>query len=236
MALINPMVGPLTQAFGPTSFTMEPPLTWHGTYYAHFHEGIDIGGPIGMPVHAAANGYVREVGWDISLAIGGGIGIWLQHGSALHTVYAHLSQELVSQGQQVVAGQTIGLCGDTGNVTGPHLHFGVWTVTQTWGFALDDPADFLLGGVSADTTPSFSDDIPSLEPLSGTLVRGALCIPTGTGRYALPSAASQVGAVYFDKLRVSPAGYTVEGSNGNLYVRPIVPLSDTVEVRADYIT
>ncbi|MDI6880631.1 MAG: M23 family metallopeptidase, partial [Desulfitobacteriaceae bacterium] len=70
---------------------------------------------------AAAAGTVVSAGWD------GGYGkmILIDHGNGVMTRYAHSSQLLVSVGQRVAKGQTIGLVGVTGNTTGPHLHFEV---------------------------------------------------------------------------------------------------------------
>lgn len=235
MSFIKPVSGTITQTFGPTTFEMEPSLTWHGVYYDHFHQGIDYGTPTGNPVWAAANGYVRETGWDISLAQGGGIGVWVQHTQSLHTIYAHLSQSLVSVGQQVVAGQTIALSGESGNVTGPHLHFGVYTRTPEWGFSVDDPAQFLSGGALASTITTPLNDIPTIEPLAGTLVRMALCVPVGDGTYAVPTEADTISSVYYDRLRVSPDKYDVLVRSFGVFIDPHGTLSESVEVRVDYL-
>ncbi|PKM75018.1 MAG: phage tail tape measure protein [Firmicutes bacterium HGW-Firmicutes-17] len=87
-----------------------------------FHEGIDIGAGYGTPVGAAGAGEVTKAGWY------GGYGntVILDHGNGLSTLYAHLSEIMVSVGQLVSQLQTIGLVGSTGNSTGPHLHFGVY--------------------------------------------------------------------------------------------------------------
>jgi len=85
------------------------------------HTGIDYVTNIGTPVHSAADGIVIQVstGWS------GGYGneIVVSHGSGVATRYAHLSQINVSPGDSVTAGQTIGLSGNSGRSTGPHLHF-----------------------------------------------------------------------------------------------------------------
>jgi lipoprotein NlpD len=89
-----------------------------------YHDGIDIAGPSGTPIVAAASGKVIEAGWDDS---GWGLGnkIEIQHPDGSRTVYAHNSRLLVSKGQQVTQGQVIAQRGSTGNSTGPHLHFEV---------------------------------------------------------------------------------------------------------------
>ncbi len=90
------------------------------------HGAIDIagGGIYGTPVVSAASGTVIKAysgGW------GGGYGnhVMIDHGNGMMTVYAHLSSVGVSTGQSVSAGQVIGRVGNTGQSTGPHLHFEV---------------------------------------------------------------------------------------------------------------
>ena len=83
------------------------------------HTGIDIAAPTGTPIRAYAEGVVISAGWDNT----GGYQVVLRHGSSLITSYLHMSKMLVSVGQSVSVGQTIGLVGSTGYATGPHLHF-----------------------------------------------------------------------------------------------------------------
>ncbi|HET9015831.1 MAG TPA: M23 family metallopeptidase [Thermomicrobiaceae bacterium] len=110
-----PVNGVVTQPFGPTSFTSEPP---YGPY-PHFHTGIDLAVPTGTPVKATAAGTVAIAGWD------GGYGnlVEIDHGNGIQTLYGHNSQLLVTVGEQVKAGQVISLSGSTGNSTGPHVHY-----------------------------------------------------------------------------------------------------------------
>lgn len=86
-----------------------------------YHHGIDYVANTGTPVMAAQNGRVIEItrGW----AGGFGTSILVDHGGGLTTRYAHLSSVLIGIGQNVSKGQQIGLSGNTGNSTGPHLHF-----------------------------------------------------------------------------------------------------------------
>jgi murein DD-endopeptidase MepM/ murein hydrolase activator NlpD len=237
MALNVPVSGPVTQYFGCTGFTWEPTMTWHGSYCEHFHGGIDYGAPEGAPIYAAANGYVMAAGYDIPIAIGGGNSVWVRHNPYLETVYVHCSELLVSKGQQVAAGQRIAKVGQTGLATGPHLHFAVWTTTTTWGHEVDDPAKFYVGGSDAGLyTANGVDDIPWLEPFEGTLVKMGLCNRTSNGLYALPSTASQVKFVYFDRVMALTTQYSViNNQNGSLFIDPAADLGVDVEVRADYI-
>lgn len=86
------------------------------------HPAIDISVPIGMPVVAARSGTVIYAGWKNN---GGGFVVDIDHGGGVVTTYNHLSAVEVGVGQWVNVGQRIAASGATGNVTGPHLHFGV---------------------------------------------------------------------------------------------------------------
>lgn len=89
------------------------------------HMGVDFGprvpGRGGDPVHASAPGIVTKAG------VGSGYGnvVYIDHGNGLETRYAHLMAFTIGAGQRVVKGQQIGLLGNTGVGTGPHLHFEV---------------------------------------------------------------------------------------------------------------
>lgn len=88
--------------------------------YSEVHPAADIGVPIGNSVKAADSGYVAIVGRNDT---GYGLYVLIDHGNGFQTVYAHLSVIYVKVGQSVGKGQTIGLSGNTGKSTGPHLHF-----------------------------------------------------------------------------------------------------------------
>lgn len=100
------------------------PFGWRTYPVNEFHLGIDIAVPEGTPVYSTMNGTVNFAGWL------GGYGylviIVSQDGSQWYaTKYAHLNQIEVQQGQQIMRGQQIGLSGNTGFSTGPHLHYEV---------------------------------------------------------------------------------------------------------------
>ncbi|HOO72582.1 MAG TPA: M23 family metallopeptidase [Spirochaetota bacterium] len=84
-----------------------------------FHTGIDIHGKMGTPIKASKSGMVMFSGWKD----GYGNTVILQHHEGYSTVYAHLTDIHVKQGQWVHKQQTIGTTGSTGRSTGPHLHF-----------------------------------------------------------------------------------------------------------------
>ncbi|MCA1909423.1 MAG: peptidoglycan DD-metalloendopeptidase family protein [Magnetospirillum sp.] len=85
------------------------------------HEGIDLGAPIGTPVYATGDGIVAETGVKARY----GLTIDIEHGNGLTTRYAHLSRIKVQPGQKVTRATIIGLVGNTGRSTGPHLHYEV---------------------------------------------------------------------------------------------------------------
>lgn len=85
------------------------------------HQGWDIAAPLGTEVKAALGGTVTLS--DGPFFYSGNV-IVLEHGQNLSTIYAHLQKILVKEGQHIEKGQVIGLVGNTGRVTGPHLHFG----------------------------------------------------------------------------------------------------------------
>jgi murein DD-endopeptidase MepM/ murein hydrolase activator NlpD len=92
-----------------------------GYRWGVLHGGIDIAGPIGTPILAAADGVVTDVGPTA------GYGAWvkIRHADGTVTLYGHLNTWAVSVGEQVMAGDQIATMGNRGNSTGPHLHFEV---------------------------------------------------------------------------------------------------------------
>jgi len=87
------------------------------------HAAIDIGSWTGAPVKASDGGYVVEAGRGWSSGYGNHIVI--DHGNGYSTLYAHLNSIFVGPGENVTKGQQLGTVGNTGNSTGPHLHFEV---------------------------------------------------------------------------------------------------------------
>ncbi len=104
------------------------------------HSGIDIAGPVGTPIYAAAAGVVTYAGY-VTSGFNYGLGrmVEIRHADDTLTRYAHNDQLLVREGQPVVQGQVIALMGNTGNSTGPHLHFEV----QRLGGGFLDPLAYL---------------------------------------------------------------------------------------------
>ncbi len=103
------------------------PVVGGGNYisqYFHYgHYAIDIAADYGSRVRAGGSGTVIFAGWKSN---GGGYQVWIAHGSGLYTTYNHMSAITVAGGQHVGRGQQVGRVGQSGNATGPHLHFEVW--------------------------------------------------------------------------------------------------------------
>ena len=89
---------------------------------SQFHPGIDLAGKVGTPIYATGDGVVTD---PLGSMTGYGIVIVIDHGYGFKTLYAHLSKKLVKEGDVVKRGQVIGLLGNTGPSTGPHLHYEV---------------------------------------------------------------------------------------------------------------
>lgn len=90
------------------------------TYNGRTYKATDFGVSIGTEVYAIASGTVITAK---SMTTSYGNHIIIDHGNGVYSLYAHLSEFRVSQNETVVQGQTIALSGNTGNSTGPHLHF-----------------------------------------------------------------------------------------------------------------
>lgn len=88
--------------------------------YKRMHKGVDIKLNIGDTVRCAVSGTVQRVDWDPK---GYGLFVVVKHSNNLETRYAHLSKSLVIPGMTLAAGSPLALGGNTGNSTGPHLHF-----------------------------------------------------------------------------------------------------------------
>lgn len=99
----------------------------YGWRWGRMHRGIDVAGPVGTPIFAAAPGVVERSGWN-----SGGYGnlVDVRHPDGSMTRYAHNSRLLVDSGQQVRQGQQIAEMGSTGYSTGPHLHFEIHVPNQ----------------------------------------------------------------------------------------------------------
>jgi murein DD-endopeptidase MepM/ murein hydrolase activator NlpD len=107
----------------------------YGWRWGRMHEGNDFGTPVGTPVDAMSTGTVIFAGWE------GGYGnkVEIEYWDGTVSVYGHLSVIQVSTGEQVKPGEVVGLSGNTGHSTGPHLHLEI----HPGGGAAIDPAPWL---------------------------------------------------------------------------------------------
>jgi murein DD-endopeptidase MepM/ murein hydrolase activator NlpD len=115
------LVGPLPKdwPYGSGNF-MWPVFGWMSQGYRLDHPAIDIAAPPGAFVTASDRGVVMRAGWNDQ---GYGQFVVIDHNIDYITLYAHLTEILVEEGEVVAQGQIIGTIGSTGNSTGPHLHF-----------------------------------------------------------------------------------------------------------------
>jgi hypothetical protein len=138
---------PITQKFG------ENP-DWYPT--THGHPGIDFGCPIGTLAWSVFGGQVLFAGLDpetvVNSKTGYGLHVRIQ-GSQYLAIYGHFSEIRVKQGDKIPEGQPIGLTGNTGFSTGPHLHFELRTSTGV--LTCFDPLPLLDQAQKPDRKPLF---------------------------------------------------------------------------------
>ena len=139
----RPVAGIITSKFG-----------WR-PQFQRVHHGVDLRLSVGDTVRAAISGTVKLISYD-----GDGYGhyVVMSHPDNMETVYGHLQYALVSQGQYVYAGQPLAIGGNTGNSTGPHLHF----ETRIGGIAVDPTILFDFYG-SANIIHAYDPPQPATE-------------------------------------------------------------------------
>ncbi len=119
-----------------TAFTSPFGNRWHpvsGVWRMHY--GVDLAAPTGTPIVATRSGTVTTTSYEEG---GAGYYVSINHGDGYASIYMHMTHYIVSPGQYVQAGQTIGYCGSTGASTGPHLHFGI-----SYNGSYVNPADYI---------------------------------------------------------------------------------------------
>ncbi|MGW2133780.1 M23 family metallopeptidase [Streptomyces coelicoflavus] len=129
-------------------YALSASFAQNGGMWAHKHSGQDFAVPVGTNVVATHGGTVVKAGGN-----GAGDGpaygnaIVIKHGNGTYSQYAHLSKVNVKIGQVVKTGQSIAKSGNTGNSSGPHLHFEIRT-TANYGSAVDPVAFLKSKGVT----------------------------------------------------------------------------------------
>jgi murein DD-endopeptidase MepM/ murein hydrolase activator NlpD len=159
------------------------------------HHGVDMPNPIGEPVRAAGPGTVlwaadgfrveQPDGSITETTISYGNTVLIQHdfgfrGQPIYTLYAHLSAILVTRGQRVATGDIVGLIGDTGIVSGSHVHFEVRVGQNSW-YAVQNPVLWMvpyaghgtIAGrvIGLDGEELFDQDISIIDRQTGRVVR-----------------------------------------------------------------
>jgi len=113
LPLVRPVPGIFTSAYGKSRY-------YNGELRSR-HGGVDMRAAVGTPVKAAADGIVVLTG-DFWFS---GKCVYIKHGAGLISFYGHMSKLQTEKGKKIKAGEVIGLSGQSGRVTGPHLHFGL---------------------------------------------------------------------------------------------------------------
>ena len=150
------------------------------------HKGIDYACPEGTPVLASESGNVVYAGYDNT---GYGYMVKIKHADGNTTLYAHLSKIVVYVGQKVERSQVIGYSGNTGNSTGPHLHFEARDKTNK----AFDPMNLPLHS-------SIEPTVPPVHPLKGASALGPdveIVAPLGAWGWSMD---------FSQKIRVFPDG------------------------------
>lgn len=132
LAMVSPVDGVMSSSFGLRRILNDQPRSPHS--------GMDIAAPEGTAIHAPTAGVVAAVG-DYFF---NGNTVLLDHGQGLITMYCHMNEVSVEQGQWLDRGELIGRVGQTGRVTGPHLH---WSISLN--NARVNPALFLRSAENA---------------------------------------------------------------------------------------
>jgi murein DD-endopeptidase MepM/ murein hydrolase activator NlpD len=149
------------------------------------HTGVDLAGPTGAPVRAAARGRVALTG-DFYYA---GNAVYLDHGLGVFTGYFHLSEISVAEGDTVEAGEIVGEVGATGRVTGPHLHWSAY-----------------VGGVSLDARSLLSLSDLLRPPTGAEAAASRVAPPRDRVQLALPAEPGRRKSPHFHDDQADPGG------------------------------
>lgn len=110
-SFIQPLTTPITSDFGNQRL--------YNNTLQSFHSGTDFKAPIGTPIHSSAKGVIKIA----TNRFYAGNSVVIDHGYGVYSCYYHLDSLKVKEGQKVEQNELLGYSGDTGRVTGPHLHF-----------------------------------------------------------------------------------------------------------------
>ncbi|MBV8085941.1 MAG: M23 family metallopeptidase [Chloroflexi bacterium] len=186
----QPLQGYVTQQFGPTGYSAEPPLDWNGQHYAHFHTGVDLAADQGTPIRSTMAGTV-----EIRSDPGGFGNLVVVRQGPWDVLYGHTSGHPanIQTGSVVKPGDVIGFVGSTGNSSGPHLHYEI----RYQGHIID-PTPFLGATSSAGANPMNPvDNVKAgVGYLKDMLTKFKNNVPNALAAYnAGPGAVQQYGGV-----------------------------------------
>lgn len=135
--------------------------------FNRMHKGVDLLLQVGDTVRAAVNGVVKKVAYDSD---GYGNYLVLTHPDGMETLYGHLQYAIVGQGQYVSIGTPIAIGGNTGNSTGPHLHF----ETHKNGVAIDPTMifNFSKSYSTIENRQTYTDPVKATNTLAETPLAG----------------------------------------------------------------
>lgn len=184
-----PTQGPVSQQFGPTSYSAEPPLEWNGQYYGHFHTGLDIAVQSGTPIHATMGGTI-ELRKDPE---GFGNMVVIRNGP-WDVFYGHTSGHPpnIKTGATVKPGDVVGFAGSTGNSSGPHIHYEIRRNGE-----IVDPSPFLgQGSSTANPKDPVANAKAGVGYLKDLLTKYNNNVPTALAAYnAGPGAVQKYGGI-----------------------------------------
>jgi hypothetical protein len=172
--------------------------------WKQYNGGIDYAIPTGTPLYACADGQVIRAEMD---ATGYGMHVRIQHDGGLLSLYGHMNDVVVQVGHNVTIGQMIGRSGNTGNSTGPHLHFEL----RLNGVAVD-PQKYLDGTPEEEAEPA--ETLTNAEQMN---IRSGPGIGYGV-RSVLP-AGSKVQVLERESWVMTPAGWVCEERAGIKYLK-----------------
>lgn len=179
----RPVPGIITSRFG-----------WRPKFQ-RLHHGVDLNLQIGDTVRAALNGTIERISYDYD---GYGHYVVVSHNDGMETLYGHLQYALVAQGQTIRAGQPLGIGGNTGNSTGPHLHF----EARLGGVAVDPLLIFDFYGMASYYTEEYRNTQSSKVPVYSHQSKSLANEPTYIVRYGdTPESVARQAGISVMRLR-----------------------------------
>ena len=220
-----------------------------GSWAAGYHTGTDLRASVGTKAYAVYDGTITGDNWGS--AYGTHIVLKTKYGKFL---YAHMSRKYVKKGQKVKAGKVIGLTGNTGRTTGPHLHFELRVSPYRYGKDTRNPMGYLRRKVTTTTIVKKSASSTSKGRKGGKTAGDfvAFALKQKGDRYRYGAEASmknpnpsvwdcvEKGTLLFtpngptpiEELRVGDPVWSIDPDTGNLAVKPVKTTFPMLEHKA----